>query len=589
MKNANLPFQMEDKKILNELLEELNLVLKDSDAVAEKDIVKNFLRELSDVTTITVLGNEGVGKTSLLNAIFGGNMVAGSSTQEICEYRYGEKENVFSLDSKTTRYFKTMEALQGLAIVDMPGCNVWKKHEMEESAIDYLNKSDVVIVVFCADSVNDYDVWDVLEKINNKKIVFALSKTDCVTVELLNEAELRLRQYMIEIGVQAPIFKLLLINENISKQEANGLYDLCNFINDTFIGENPTLYKQQENIATLKGMLKELEKSFALRHRQYELDTKVVSNINHAMNSFREKNSIKIEYLKKDIANEIDREMDAYQDEIIRRLNPKQIKERFPNGLDDFMEYLELVNYNYQKRMSTEIEKRTQSYVNRYLTDIQDLYTESIGYFQKRESLMELEDKFYGSLAESKSKMILETSYHLQETKMYYGAITDASEELFLKTWGEREKYDVKVAVGNLGSAGVGAVVGSLIGSLIFSWPFWGVVAIGGVGAIALYEFLGGIFAANSLETMEKRVNECVAEFRSQIGAAKEDMKAQVLSSVEEIFVTELSNADKSFVDFRMSVNIDSKNIPLIESKLEKVHMLMEQIEKMERERMLIC
>lgn len=587
MDNVNLPFQMKDKNVLNELLENLNVVLKDSDAVAEKEIVKQFLREISDVITIAILGNKGVGKTSLLNAIFNEDLGSSSSTQEICEYRYGAKDNAFQLDTKVIRYFKIKETLQGIAIVDMPGCDVWNRYEIEKVAIEYLNKSDVIISIFSADSVNAYDVWDVLEKIDNKNIVFALNKSDCVSEKILNEAELRLRQYMLDAGIYAPIFKISSVNEKIGKKEKNELVNLCDFINNNIIGENPILSKQTENVVALKNMLIELENSFALRHKQYELDKIIASNINQVMNSFCEKSNVKIEHLKSDIAKVIDREMDAYQDEIVRRLNPKQIKERFPNGVDDFMEYLEFVNENYQKRMLTEIEKRTQGYVRSYLTELQDVYTEAIGYFQNRDSLLALEDKFYGSLAESKSIMVSETSYQLTEAKKYYGSVTDASEELFLKTWEERKKYDAKVVVEKWGSGVVvGGVVGVVLASVFSGW-------VGVLGAIASgilsYDNIGQFFAEKSLETMEKRVNEYVVEFRVQVDAAKEDMKAQILSSIEEIFTTELSNADKSFIDFRMSVNIDSKNIPLLESKLGKIHLLMGQIEEMEKECKLIC
>ena len=634
MEYVKLPFQMEEKKVLNDLLENLNIVLKDSDAVAEKDIVKQFLREISDVTTITVLGSKGVGKTCLLTSIFHESLGSNLPTQEICEYRYGAKENVFPLDTKITRYFKTLESLQGIAVVDMPGCNAWKKLEISKNAIGYLNQSELIIVVFSADSVNVYDVWDILEQIDNKKIVFVLNKTDCVSEKLLNEAELRLRQYMFEAGIQAPIFKVSAINAKIGKREECCIGELCHYINTNIIGKNPILSKQRENMLLIKNMIKEIESSFQQRQRQLEIDKMVIANINQAMDGFYDKSKQKIEYLKKEIENEIDKEIDGYKDEIVKRLNPTQIKERFPNGMDDFKEYLELVNVNYQKRMTLEIEKRTQSCIRTYLSELQDVYTEAIGFFEMRESLLSLEDKFYGSLAESKRCMVSAASYQLDESKRYYCSLTNASEELFQKIWSERVRNDRRISfssgtgvvIGGTGvgtggavlftaaeksltsilantigvSAGtagatagsVGATTGTAVGGAVAGISL--ATAIGfiigaGIGGVVLYNLFKKITTAISIEEMQKVVDEYIEEFYAEVDLTKQEMKEQILFAVDEIFNQELNSADKTFIDFRMSVNIDSKNIPLLEDRVEKLHGLMHQIERIEKEQEMIC
>lgn len=72
---TDLPFHYEDRQAEEELLEHLNTLLKDSDAVAEKEIIKTFLRKTSDVFQFTVVGASSAGKTTLLQKLFGKELI----------------------------------------------------------------------------------------------------------------------------------------------------------------------------------------------------------------------------------------------------------------------------------------------------------------------------------------------------------------------------------------------------------------------------------------------------------------------------------------------------------------------------------
>lgn len=69
-KNENLPFQYEEKEVITALFEEVVAALKDSDATAEKEMIRDFLRSVSERIMFVTLGSMGVGKTSMLNEIF---------------------------------------------------------------------------------------------------------------------------------------------------------------------------------------------------------------------------------------------------------------------------------------------------------------------------------------------------------------------------------------------------------------------------------------------------------------------------------------------------------------------------------------
>ena len=59
-------------------------------------------------------------------------------------------------------------------------------------------------------------------------------------------------------------------------------------------------------------------------------------------------------------------------------------------------------------------------------------------------------------------------------------------------------------------------------------------------------------------------------------------MLADILKTIDEIFNRELTLVDKSFSEYRMSVNIDGKNIPVLEQRMEKIQSMLIQLEEIE-------
>lgn len=595
--SRNLPFQYEEKEVMTELLEEVNIALKDSDAVQEKEMVKSFLRSVSDTMNFIALGNEEVGKTSFLNALFGGALCQEDrihKTNGICEYRYGEEEAEFRISSSEIRCFKKEDALWGLSVVDTEGLKQIHQKGLTKTLRTYLEKSDVIFAVFLADSVNNPLLWDIIEGIDSKKIVFVLTKCDCVGQAEREKSEIRLKRYMEEAGIFAPLFWISSIKE---KNMQNGFDELCLYVERNIIGKNPILAKQQDNLLKLKGMLNELSASFDLRKKQYEADVQVLERINEAVDLFCIGSKEKIEYLKEELSSRIAEELEAYQTEVVAKLDPKKIKERFPKGSDDFVDYMNLINESYRKKMTDQVNYKTQQAVKTYLSELEDVFDKATGYFRKRESLLKLEDKFYGTLAENKNTMVKSAARSLDTAKEYYHSLADASGELFMKLWKARESYDKKQKVtkaagfsaGAAGSGGTALAVAHAVavaseaataftaGGLIIS----GLVAV--VGGIVVMEMAKKIFSAKNMEDLEKKTQECIFDFKAEVLKIRKEMTGQILTAVEELFQRELANLDQTFVDFRMSVNIDSKNIPLLEERLKTVSQLMDKVKLLER------
>ena len=64
------PFYYKDKQLMENLLKDVNLAIKDSDASEEKEIVNKFLHKVSEAFLFVTIGSSGVGKSTFLNGLF---------------------------------------------------------------------------------------------------------------------------------------------------------------------------------------------------------------------------------------------------------------------------------------------------------------------------------------------------------------------------------------------------------------------------------------------------------------------------------------------------------------------------------------
>ena len=626
----------QDNQILLGLLENINEVLKDTDAMEEKQFVKDFLQKLSRFLRIAVIGSSGVGKSTLLNNLFGGILYAQdeiSSTAWIQEYRYGEEEAEFQTDTYSRRYFRQAVGLRGMSVVDTPGLDTINEAAYADKMKEVVRQSDVLIAVFSVRDVKDFAVWDFLEGADSKKAVFVITKCDLVDERKQRECEEKVREYMAEAGIFAPIF--CISAEKVPHDgERGGLEALLSHMESNIIGINPTLTKQKENVAELRRLLSALSSSFELRKKQYQADKEILERINVSMDSFFADNVRLVESLKNDLSREIAKEIDAYQNEIIAKLDPRKIQEQFKNYSKEFIEYLNYTHDVYQQRMKKNVDDKTQKAVCVYLAGLKQVFEEATGYFRSRERLISLEDKFYGSIAQSKKAAVRDTEENIQVTQRYYRTLTDASSDLFMKAWGARVEYENKLkfarTVGGIGGAAAGAGAGAAVAAVLGhaagtiasavgtaaagtaaagGAAAAGTAAVGGVaatgaGAVATaISAVGTVFwpavgilagalffkkvanayaEAKSLPELEETYRKSVQEFKLEVAGTRDKMTEDILKTIEAIFRRELETADKTFLDFRMSVNIEGRNMPLLEEKMNQVKEFIGRIEELE-------
>lgn len=589
MEETPYSFDLNCKIAGQELLEVLDSILNDSDANDEKIKIKEFLKDASSLLEICLLGNYQNEQVSLLPLLFTDVHSREKSQEQIfVEHRYGEAKVEFQVNAHVTRLFEQTRSLQGISVVEIPELSVMQQ-DAQELCNKYLEHCDVLLIAFEADDIGNLEIWDKLEKIEAKKMVFVIMTTGDKDSEQLQNDKRKLIQYVKEENLNGPVYSLGELNE------------IRNYVNQYIIGDNPKIQKQFNNVIQLKGLLNELSQSYLLRKKQYEQDILVVSQINKSMDSFIMGNQEKVDGLKSVLKNDICVAIQQYEDEIVNKLNPMQIKERFPRGSSDFIDYLNFISESYRVRMTDNVNRKTQETIRAYLKELEITFDEATGFIRKRESLISLEDKFYGTMAVGKQQVISKLKNDLQLTNDYYRSLSSASSELFYKLWAERDKYDRKVnnatVLGTMGGAiagagvtvggvaAVGAISGGAASAIVAMGVLWPVVAAV-IGGVFISQMAKKISSSKNMLELEKNVQEAIKDFKIEVSKTREQMVTQIMDTLDSMFKQELEAADRAFADFRLSVNIDGRNIPLLDEKMRKVNMIMAYLEE---EKLLEC
>lgn len=586
---TNILCQKEEQVVLTGFYEELMALLQDTDAAAEKEKIKNALKNMSETTTYLVLGEEKVGKTSLLHLIFNDIFdVTNEMEGDICEYRWGEQEAVTPIADGFQRKFMPSENMRGISIIDTKGIgtlNTQSLHKLRELAV----KCDVIFAVFDVGKINSSKMWDILESCPQKKMVLFITKCDAVSEQELQNSIDKIKSYMQDSNISAPLFPVCL-KEDTKIAGTENIDYVRNYLRDNIIGRNPIAKRQKENVEEMKAMLVQLQDSFLLRQKQYQADVKIVNKINSALDAYVVSQQKVIDTLLKKLTSEINNDIENYQQEIISKMDPYKIKERF-HTQSDFEAYINMVNDNYKNIMNDSVNRKTIEAMKNCLHELEIVFQEAVGYFNNRESILLLNDKFYGYMAESRRQIVAESKETAFEVAKFYNTLYQASETLFLQIWHAREEYertikDTKLSIvrGAVGGVGFEYILASIAAKKLveftaIAWPQ--TLFFLGIGAVLGY--LAKLYSEpKAADKMEESARVAVNEFKLEVNNTRKMMIEQISQQVTELFERELKFVDTCFTEFRMSVNIDELKLPELEDRLSKTVRLLEKVESLE-------
>lgn len=573
-----------EQVILTNFYEELTALLQDSDAMKEKEQLKTALKNMSSMTTYLILGDQGVGKTGLLRYMFQDIFdVSDNMTANICEYRYGAEATQLPAVEGFEKRFIPSENLMGISVIDTKGINVMRENEVKKIS-ELLERCSAVLVVFSAQNVNSLKVWDAIESCPEKKMLFLVSKCDLAKGEELEKNIARLKCYMKESKITAPLFPVSILKDGAIAGTTE-LETVKLYIRDNVIGKNPILKKQRENVVQMKHMLIKFQNALQKRKSQYLSDQKVLCRINASLDGYVASQQDIIAALNRKLTQEINEDIDHYQSEIISKMDPYKIKERF-SCKEDFESYMNLVNDNYKSMMNESINRKTIETMKGCLHDLEIVFKEAVGYFNQRENILALNDQFYGSMAKSRKEIVANTKETVMLSGEFYRTLSEASEELFLKVWSEREKYDNAIktrrTLSLTGGGGIGGVLASLALD-ITGLKLALIIAVGVIiGAVVINQIAKTIFDPKMADKMEEACKKAIEEFKMEVSKTRLAMTEQITEQVRELFDRELNSVDGYFTEFRISVNVDGEKIPQLEERLEKVTQMIEVIHSLE-------
>lgn len=588
----NILCQRAEQTALTGFFEDLLTLIQESDDSEEKERIKKALQEMTDNTSYIVLGEEGTGKTSLLQSIFQDILVLQEDMAgDICEYRYGEQELATPLLEGYQKKFVVSEDLKGISVIDTRGLNRMGKDALGRVR-QLVERCDAIFIVLNADNVTSARTWDMIESFPVKRMLFFLTKCDLLSEDELNESLKKIKCYMQECNISAPVFPVSM-KEGTIRQNIAEMKDVRIHIKDQLIGRTPLLDKQRKNVKETRKMLMQLGESFSLRKQQYASDVEILNKINQSMDGYVANHKKTIDNLVKKITEEINGDIDNYQQEIISKMDPYKIKERFERK-EDFIDYLNMVNDNYKSMMTEAVNRKVIEVLKDCLHDLEIIFQESVGYFNTRENILTLNDKFYGSLSSSRKQIVTETKQTVVETAKLYQTLSSASETLFMQIWQERQKYDARirnrmlrsiVGGGGTGAGGLGTL--GVAAAKILGMKFVGTVFITGgfavigfiVGAYVINRIAKALYDPRAADKMEKATQECIEQFKAEVDHTRTEMIEQISEQITTIFQEELMAVDGCFTEFRMSVNIDEKKIPVLEQKLMETQKLLKQID----------
>ncbi|HHX62880.1 MAG TPA: hypothetical protein GX707_19540 [Epulopiscium sp.] len=572
----NMTNQYKDKT--THIMKEFRTFTKDIDDVEIKKKVKQFLKSVSDPYMFVVMGEVKAGKSSFINALVGAEICKVSSapcTDIVHEIRYGEENAELQVEENHKRHFFNNERLKNIAIVDTPGTDsIVDGHTLITE--NFIPSSDLLIVVLPAMNPHNDSVWRLVEKVKgdwNKKVLFVLQQKDLVDDETLRKNINAVKTYAMNLGLNEPLIFPISAEEEINDlSETSGYNAFRKYIKETVTDTNSVQIKEKSNIEMAGNMLEIIKDSFEKRYKQYESDLRIVENINRTIDEFRETHKRDVNKLIEKLMVDIDTEVEKYRTEIVARLDPETIKERFSNK-SDFQLWLSTVNDNYQNILTRSIERKTQQAMRNYISEMESVLQKTGKYLEDRPTYLELENNIYGTIMSSKKNVVAEIKSTIIEVSSYNTSLFEASEELFMEVWEARSKRDRRKKVADT-CVGVGARVvglgtmaayaGGIIGAPMLG-PIIAGIVVTSILSLTLNKFLdSNIYTPN----MMKEVEKAVGSFNIKVETAKSTVKAELTGFITQMFDNELINMEQNFLEFRKTTYMDDNQLPELKRTL---------------------
>jgi small GTP-binding protein len=178
------------------------------------DTLHGLLRDIREPLLFVVVGEVKVGKSSLLNALFGQEFAKVDvlpATDRVYIFRHGAEEKSVEVSAQLTERYLPIPFLQDFNVVDTPGTNTMVP-EHQTITEGFVPRADIVLFVFSVTNPWSQSGWQLLDLVQKKwlkNVVFVLQQADLRDSSEIEVIHRHLQDTaMRKLGFAPPIFSV---------------------------------------------------------------------------------------------------------------------------------------------------------------------------------------------------------------------------------------------------------------------------------------------------------------------------------------------------------------------------------------------
>ncbi len=295
---------------LEQSLRQLAEVATDAGASDEHTtILENLIKGMDEPFVFVVVGEVNVGKSTLLNALFGADFSRTGiipTTDRIYFYKHGPKVKHVPITRTLEEVFVPIEFLKDFHVVDTPGTNSVES-EHQEITERFVPASDLVIFVFSAINPWGASTWQFLERVYKewmRNVIFVLGQCDLRTAEEVAAILDYMRQLCRQrFGRDFPIFPVSAKSAYLSKSSgidrdrlylSSGFPQLEGHISKTISGNAQRTAKMGHALRVAGELLNSLQATASTRIASREEKTRVLTALETQLAAIEDRSLTKL-------------------------------------------------------------------------------------------------------------------------------------------------------------------------------------------------------------------------------------------------------------------------------------------------------
>lgn len=143
------------------------------------DMLQSFAAEIRQPLLLVIVGESKAGKSSLLNALVGANLIGEAESSRISVFAYGRESKSVDVTPTLRECYMPATTLRDLKIVDTPGIEKLVAQD-RQTVLEFVSRADLVLLVLSLRNPWSRASWDFMTggQLPLKKFVFVLQQAD---------------------------------------------------------------------------------------------------------------------------------------------------------------------------------------------------------------------------------------------------------------------------------------------------------------------------------------------------------------------------------------------------------------------------